>query len=175
MLCDGCGYCLTIHNIICEYKCKPRKCSNFIICNNREPYFILEFNRGVCNECSINFGKCIENPTSSEPKLVFSEKSAECPVCLQVSELNVKNPRCSHFLCVSCIKAIYWYDMNEFPDKPKFPHAEKESEYYENPDWYLNDEFVVKWKKELGSWNEERINYVLDNKKYLKRCPLCRL
>lgn len=174
MQCDGYGYCLSVHNIICEFNCKLRKCPNFIICNNKEPYYILEFNRGVCNDCSVNFGKCIENPTTSYPKLLFSDQSLSCPVCLQVSKNNVKNPRCSHFLCITCIKAIYVYSINEFPKEPSFPHPDRENEYYENPEWFLNDEFVIKWKKQWGSWNEDRINYILSNKKYLKRCPICR-
>lgn len=176
MQCDGCGYCLTVHNIICEFNCKLCKCSNFTICNNKEPYYILDFNRGVCNDCSVNFGKCIENPTSSIPKLVFSEDSFTCPVCLQISTKNVKNPRCSHYLCVTCMKAIYVYNIStdEFPKEPSFPHPEKENEYYENPEWFLHDKFVISWKKQMGSWNEDRMKYILTNKKYLKRCPICR-
>jgi len=174
MQCDGCGYCLTVNNIVCMYDCKLKKCSNYTLCGNKSPFFLLDFNRGVCNECISKFGKCVENPTTSDPKLKFSHTEMECPVCLQNVKLSVKNPRCSHYICLSCIKAIYWIEY-EIPEKPEFPHPDKENEYYENPEWFLNDESVNDWKKKLGSWNEKRLEYIVQNKKYLKHCPLCRL
>lgn len=174
MQCDGYGYCLTVNNIVCMYDCKMKKCKNYFLCGSRAPKFLLEFNKGVCNECYTKFGRCIENPTLSDPKLqTIENKEYECPVCLQIVNFSVKNPRCIHYLCLSCLKAIYWVDF-EIPDKPSFPHPEKEAEYYENPEWYLNDESVSEWKKQLGSWNEKRMVYIVKNKKYLKHCPICR-
>lgn len=178
MQCDGSGYCLTV-KLICNFNCKPKKCPNYIICNNKVPWFILEFNKGVCNECITRVGTCLENPTLSNPVLEFTQhilEPIECPVCFQSFNEGVKNPRCSHVTCISCLKAIYWYEDNLFSElRPVFPEESgKEEDYLLEPNLYINDQLVNEWKRQLGSWNEFRINFVLNNKKYLKRCPLCR-
>ena len=136
---------------------------------------MLEFNRGTCNQCITKLGKCPENPVSSNPVLQQVEGLEQCPVCLQSAPVGLKNPRCNHYLCVSCLKAIYWYEDTLFIDtRPTFPHSEQEEDYLLEPQLFINDERVMEWKKQLGSWNERRLAFVLQNKKYLKHCPVCR-
>jgi len=177
MQCNGSGYCLTsgVH-ILCDHRCMLQECPNYMICHNYAPLFMLEFNGGVCNDCVIHFGRCPENPTPSQPVLETIDDLEQCPVCLQSSTIGVQNPRCDHYLCVSCIKTIYWYEdtlLSEFA--PVFPHSpDVEEDYYKDPNGYINDELITKWKKALGSWNEKRLQFVLENKKYLKHCPVCR-
>lgn len=175
MQCDGSGYCLTVQ-MICNFNCMPKKCPNYVICSNRAPLFILEFNNGVCNECVTRLGKCLENPTPSNPILEILNNTEECPVCLQVVDKTVKNPRCIHKLCFQCLKAIYWYEDSLFMDiRPTFPiTVGVEEEYLVEPEIYINNELVIEWKKQLGSWNENRLKFVMNNKKYLKHCPICR-
>jgi hypothetical protein len=178
MECNGFGYCLTTGaKVICNYDCQPQECPNFWLCSNQVPEFFLEFNQGVCNECVTHLGKCPENLNPSDPILEKKEEQSDCPVCLQEVSITVKNPRCSHYLCESCFKTIYWLDDIEYIDHtaPLFPYSEqKEEEYYQEPELFIHDQQVIRWKKELGSWNELRIQYILENKKYLKHCPICR-
>lgn len=175
MQCDGFGYCLTNSILICDNNCSFEECPNFELCNNKEPLFILHFNGGVCNECITKFGPCSQNSASSNPILVFEyEDKFDCPICFKLVDLKVKNPRCNHFLCISCMKAIYYSEEENYPNKPIFPHPKEEQDYYMNPDWYINDESVNKWKKDMGSWNKERVEYIINNTRYLKHCPICR-
>ena len=174
MECDGSGYCLTVQ-MICEFNCKLQNCPNYIICSNTAPQFMLNFNKGVCNDCITKLGKCIENPTTSNPILSITDSIDDCPVCLQFKSKSVNNPRCSHKICIDCIKAIYWYEDHLFRDLiPVFPHTELEQTFIYEPELFINDKLVSEWKKQLGSWNEHRIEFVVNNKKYLKHCPICR-
>jgi len=177
MQCDGMGYCLTVRNLICTYECTPRECPNFLVCGNTEPQFILEFNRGVCNACTVSFGPNWENDAPSNPILEVDytyHADADCPVCLLAKTPRIKNPRCSHYLCIACIRLIYGLDG--LPEgQPPFPGPEPtEEEYYARPNWFINDPLVQDWKRRMGSWNEERMRYVLTHSQYLKHCPLCR-
>lgn len=171
--CDGSGLCLTT-KLICEFGCARRECPNTPICNNQEPQFILDFNNGVCTECITHLGRSPENPTPSRPILKFTQE-IECPVCFNVRK-GVQNPRCDHVLCIPCLKAIYWYDetIDGLIPRPQFPLPEQEEDYYHTPELFINDKLVNEWKTKIGSWNEERIWYVVHNKKYLKHCPICR-
>lgn len=171
--CDGSGLCLTT-KLVCEFGCTRRECPNFFICGNEEPQFILDFNRGVCTECSTHVGRSLENGSPSNPVLQTKEDH-ECPVCFQTAQ-GIKNPRCNHYLCIKCLKAIYWYDdsLDGLIPRPEFPHVGQEDEFYEYPDLFVNDQLVNEWKQRIGSWNEERVWYVVHNKRYLKHCPICR-
>jgi hypothetical protein len=171
--CDGSGLCLTT-KLVCHSGCTRRECPNTLICQNQEPQFILDFNNGVCNDCATHFGRSVENPTASNPILQFKD-DVDCPVCFQ-HLMGAKNPRCNHELCLKCLKAIYWYDdsFEDLVPRPQFPHPDQEDEYYEAPELFIHDQLVNMWKKQIGSWNEERIWYVMHNKKYLKHCPICR-
>lgn len=164
MECDGSGLCLTTF-MICNFNCTQEECGNFFVCNNTAPRFILNFNNGLCNDCCTKFGA-----------VLFKVYNIDCPVCLQIKELGSTNPRCIHVLCISCLKSIYWDDPNisEFINEPKFPYPSLENDYYENPGEFINDELINSWKKNFGSWNSNRINYIFKNRKYLKRCPICR-
>ena len=178
MECNGFGYCLTsgVH-VICDYNCELEECPNFWICENKAPQFLFEFNQGVCNDCITRLGRCPENPKRSNPIIEQVEEidDQECPVCLQTVLVQVKNPRCSHLLCKSCFKAIYWYDDTLIQEFPSFPYSEqKEDDYYIDPNLFVNDPLIIEWKKQTGSWNEKRMQYILENKKYLKHCPICR-
>lgn len=173
MKCDGLGNCLTNPNIICDLDCSLQQCPNFLICGNEEPYFMLIFNNGVCNECFSKFGPCIQNSNPSNPNLIFDYENFDCPICLQYVDVKVKNPRCDHCLCIKCMKGIYFTDI-EYPNEPQFPYPNTENEYYEDPNLFLNDIQVQLWKRSIGSWNEERVHYILENRKYLKHCPVCR-
>jgi hypothetical protein len=177
MQCNGSGYCLTSGiRILCDFGCSLQECPNYVICQNSVPLFMLEFNGGVCTDCSIRFGRCPENPNTSQPVLDMIDNLQECPVCLQSSAIGVQNPRCNHYLCVSCIRTIYWYEDNLLAEfRPEFPHPSNiEEDYYNEPNLFVNDDLITKWKKALGSWNERRLKFVLENKKYLKHCPICR-
>jgi len=171
--CDGSGLCLTT-TLVCDYYCKLIECPNAPICMNQEPQFILEFNNGVCTECVTRLGRSLENLSPSQPALEFKDE-IECPVCFQV-RAGAKNPRCSHYLCLICLKAIYWYDesLDGLIPRPEFPKPEQEEDYYSSPELFINDDLVNEWKRKIGTWNEHRVWYVIHNKKYLKRCPVCR-
>jgi hypothetical protein len=163
--------------MICQHHCRAEECPNYWICGNSAPLFMLEFNNGVCNDCITRLGKCPENSSPSDPILdhLELETPEDCPVCFQSVMNMVKNPRCCHALCLSCFKAIYWSDDTLIQDLPSFPYSEqKEEEYYLDPNLFLHDPLVIRWKKQIGSWNENRIQYILENKKYLKHCPICR-
>lgn len=172
MQCDGNGYCLSVRNLICAYECEHVECPNFYLCNSKCPQFILDFNQGVCNECFVAFGNTVENPTPSNPILHRVEASdTECPICLRVHpDGGFLNPRCTHFLCVDCIRELY---MKE-EDAPPFPVHEQEELYHHDPALFLNDVRIREWKKVAGSWKFRLLLYRLEHRPYLKHCPICR-
>jgi hypothetical protein len=176
MQCDGSGYCLTVKALLCTHECRREPCPNVDLCGNEEPRFLLEFNRGVCNTCASAFGCSLENPSpSADPVLPVSAPAAdrECPVCLTNDVALWGQPRCCHMLCVSCLRVIYGWESLE--EGPPFPlPSDQEDEYYDNPNVFLNDPTIQSWKLEMGSWRRQRLQFILQNQRFIKHCPVCR-
>ena len=175
MECDGNGYCLSVRNLVCTYECVAQECPNAFFCGNTAPQFLLDFNQGVCNSCIAHFGSCVENPTPSNPILqrVVDDDVPECPVCFTCdpTEGGVRGPRCSHYLCLTCVRLIYTDHEGTFPP---FPLPEVEDEYFADPTLFIHSDPIREWRKTIGSWNFKRMHYLARNRPYLKHCPLCR-
>lgn len=138
---------------------------------------MLEFNRGVCNSCVVHFGRTIENPTPSNPVLarVQGDDVPDCPVCLtrDPETGGARGPRCDHYLCLECIRAIYT-DPEATDLFPPFPVPEWEEDYYADPNQFIHDDAIRAWRLQVGSWNVRRMQFVRTHRPYLKHCPLCR-
>lgn len=99
--CHGHGNCLNhIGSFHCSFNCRPFKCSNFLLCGQVEPLYLLEKHGGRCSFCDSVFQKNLEFYSSKEVN--------ECPVCMDESKtILVKLPRCKHYICCSCFRTIY--------------------------------------------------------------------
>lgn len=172
MECDGNGYCLTVRGLVCTFGCVLQECPNYFLCKSECPQFILDFNQGVCSLCIASFGNCIENPTPSNPILArVTTTTTECPICLTQGGEGALGPRCGHYLCTACIRALY---MDDDTPLPPFPIPAREEEYFCDPALFLNDVQIREWKKVVGSWTLRRMLYRAQHRPYLKHCPLCR-
>ena len=141
-LCDGHGECLMEINsedeyvkdpeYVCEHDCVLIECPNYVLCNNKRPQCILSCSNGVCIDCYLFFGtwkgKCI-----LETKL-----DIECCVCLEEHCLGISLPRCVHYICVICMKKLYFPKHD--PVFPQFPYPELKDEYNDDPD---NEKWIM--------------------------------
>lgn len=171
MECDGNGYCISNKSFICKYDCVLKECPNYFLCNTKCPQNILDFNNGVCFTCIEHFGKSFENDSRSNPILEVDD-CIDCPICFSENVEGIKNPRCKHYLCNSCFKIIYNFDV-KYEDEPLFPFPDKEEEYYLDPDFFSEDIVINSWKKRWLSWNNEKRKKKLGYN-FIKHCPLCR-
>lgn len=83
-------WCLVPTN--CPHNCEFKKCQNFIICNNKAPFWFLDCHNGTCgSNCDMQYGP-----------LTFLEDIEECCVCFENKKM-VKL-LCDHKFCLDCIK-----------------------------------------------------------------------
>ena len=152
--CPGNGSCLTLHSkIICNCNCVEVECPNILICGNKSPLFLLEFNGGVCLYCSMKIGR----------ELSFLCKlETPCMICMENRGNFVNFPNCSHMCCIECFKKIYFFEVL-FPDEPVYPNEQED------------DNIVLSnWRKNWIEWNRRKQLYIRENFNFIGKCPLCR-
>jgi hypothetical protein len=67
------------------------------------------------------------------------------------------------------------YGWESLEEGPPFPlPSDQEDEYYDNPNVFLNDPTIQSWKLEMGSWRRQRLQFILQNQRFIKHCPVCR-
>lgn len=155
--------------ILYLHNCVLIECPNYIVCENKNPQWVMGCHTGLCFDCELGFGEWINGKGILETKY-----EVDCCVCLDESCLGISLPFCSHYICVSCMKKIYFpknYEIRE----PKFPYPELEIEYEddpENPKWKI-DPVILQYINTCNAIaiENERRAYDLDEK---KKCPLCR-
>lgn len=87
--CKFLDICLVPTN--CQYKCKPQKCINYIICNKKSPQWVLDCHNGCCGaNCDIQYGP-----------LTFLEEEDECCICFE--DKKMIKLLCNHKFCLDCI------------------------------------------------------------------------
>lgn len=170
MECNGSGHCLIVEKlVICNHECKLEKCPNFNICGTSCPRYILEFNSGLCFGC-FNVGI-----------LGFQEeKNWYCGICTLGFQESVKLPKCSHKLCIECVKKIYYpslWDEMQNPE-PEFPYPELEEEYFQTLSdttvWTLPEHpKLSKWRTQ---WYGLSVRAGISREPtYIRHCPFCRI
>jgi hypothetical protein len=173
-ICDGYGDCLcqcedgnyradNKHSFVtCTHRCTPKKCPNFLVCENIVPEWLLLCKGGHCLKCDMAFGKV----------LTFSTEDEECPVCLETKP-TVKLLNCDHTMCFSCFKRCW--DGPPEPPQPPFPYPEFEDEFEEDVmNHPLNfDPRVIKWYRDMDAW-EQRRSAAYEMERSNRQCPLCR-
>ncbi len=90
----------------CGENCVLIKCPNYIICGSQLPQWVFCCHDNLCVDCDMIFGKWNEGPG----KLNFQEK-----LCLNCNEekLCTKQIKCDNFLCVDCLKKLYFKENDE--------------------------------------------------------------
>jgi hypothetical protein len=173
-VCNGHGHCLCqcdpgahvtgCNNsaFTCSHRCTPKKCPNFLVCENIVPEWLLLCKGGHCLQCDTAFGRV----------LTFSTEDAECPVCLETKP-TVKLLNCEHMMCFSCFKRCW--DGPPEPPQPAFPYPELEDEFDEYPTSHplIFDPRVIQWHRDMDAW-EKRRNTAYERERSLRQCPLCR-
>lgn len=193
MECNGSGHCLVVDNLlICKHDCKLTPCPNFPICDTACPRYILDFNSGVCFGCF------------KVDKLEFQEeKNWTCPICTISNKISVKLPKCSHKLCMNCVKRIYYPDFSDFPantveslQEPKFPYPDQEDDYFNsiipepkhsNSSSSPTESWVMNYDKKLEKWRNKWYRFLYKREVgnsenlgadgfigYIRHCPFCR-
>ena len=95
---ENCEWVNGIHkdcknNCLLNNHCELKKCNNFIICNEKDPQWLLNCHYGCCNECYQIYGP-----------LNFLEDIKECCICFE-NKKQIKLT-CNHKLCLDCFKSI---------------------------------------------------------------------
>jgi hypothetical protein len=164
-------------------------CPNYIICDTTGNKDLFDCYGGTCLNCDVFF---------SRNKMEIKE-NIECSICADNELKNgIKNPNCSHVLCVEHMKEYYRnnkialsetdFDINceLFENSanihpPEFPYDESiENAYdlgYDSHVDFENDELIIKYQNDLNNYNEIRDNWIENNcyNELLKKCPLCRI
>lgn len=153
------------------------RCVNFEICETDylpSDWHITSNGRPLCINCDMMFGAWKGGKHCGI--LTFVDDN-ECCVCLE-SKRNVILPNCSHSVCISCFKRMYYgKDYIELP----FPFPELEDDYYDERD--INGLKDPKWdniKEAIHIWEIEDEKLYMENEadrereEYLAKCPLCR-
>ena len=133
-----------------------------MFCNNVFPEQFINCwgGKGLCLNCDVNFG----NWNGGKSILVVSENKKECCVCFE-EEIHVTLPKCSHELCINCMKKIYFsytnynikYTNNHMVDDDNKDEIDEDEIYkYENYDEDEDDK------------EDDEENLILS------KCPLCR-
>jgi hypothetical protein len=77
-----------------------RDCPNYLLCESRAPKWVFDCHKGRCVNCNILFG--------SNLQFNHYDKLTECPICLEDKKIFVKYPSCTHDVCLSCFKRMFW-------------------------------------------------------------------
>lgn len=159
-------------NADCKENCQAFKCYHYEICRQKEPLYILNQNQGICSECTKYFQGI---------KLDF-KNDYKCSICLETRKC-VSQPKCLHYLCVSCFRASYFTEESvQWPEDPKFPYSKEiENEYDElNLNEKTKDSFMkkypllAKYEQSVNEWfaKKDRIMNLL--KTFVDPCSICK-
>lgn len=148
----------------------PSHCHNFRLCGNLLP---IQSESIICMYCRILFGTWDDEKIG---ELEFYPK-VECIICTNEGE-GVKQPRCTHSICVPCFKRCY-YGIDSSDSEPVFPYPEIEEEYYHdqhNPIWENEYPLILSYLRDWLEWDTGLDDNPNEQayETYLKKCPLCR-
>jgi len=142
--CEGDGSCLLrslqhLNQYVnkeydCPFKCEPRKCPNFEVCDSICPEWILKMNNGVCKNCEILFGlnQETESCSTTGTRLVFID-NIKCVLCGKYKDRGVKIPLGEDFICFYCFENNFFLqEMNEWSEESESEEDEDEDENEEN-------------------------------------------
>lgn len=108
MSCSGDGGCLKQmddynyqkgYGDDCPHHCEPLQCPNYIICKQKFPLWLVDCHGGFCMHCTVIFGCQVE---------IITKEKEECAICFEETDKMAKFPQCSHYVCISCYKRIYF-------------------------------------------------------------------
>lgn len=171
LCCSGNGECLLQDEINsytkniefqCDFKCIPKKCPNYIICEELAPEWFFNCHNGTCMNCAIRF----------KGELIFTKDNTDCPICLEC-KMSVKHINCKHTICIECFKKCFACEDVLYP---VFPYNDQiQLEWEEDPD---NE----RWEKYplIKSWNamcikiDNECEEKYEEQEYLRKCPMCR-
>lgn len=142
------------------------RCNNYTVCETKLSTWHYHYYRNyLCCDCDRLFGKDLEFGAT-----------VECPFCLRETDESVKQPRCSHWLCITCFKRCYFNEYNR-EGEPDFPYPEIEDDYYddqENPKWETEYPLIQVFNEQWSRWNREKES-TYHREAYLRKCTLCRI
>jgi hypothetical protein len=150
------------------------KCKNYIICECVLPKWWFDCKGSyLCTNCHMMFGTWKSGNDQHYGKGILEVNSnLECPICLEVKEC-ISQPRCNHWLCISCFKRCYYGDDN---GEPIFPYPDIEDEYYddsENIKWVNHYPLIKIYNEELDKFEHEQAEKY-NNEENLRICVICR-
>ena len=168
--CNGKGNCLSkskgdewkFHNkVICKHGCQLIKCPNYLICHQVAPEWMLNCNSGRCMDSKICF------------KRTFTfQENILCVACKETKKIGSNQPKCEHFLCISCFRASYC-EENVFLPFPDFPYNKEIEELYNNtkddPKWQKDKEMLI-WTENVEFWYANHRAIIP-----LRYCPVCKI
>jgi len=151
------------------------KCKNFVVCGTTLPIWWFECKgQYLCTGCHMSFGSwgSGEHIHVGKGELSFSSSKEECCICLEIAPA-VSQPRCDHYVCVSCFKRCHYGEPRvEIP----FPYPEMEEEYFEdqdNPKWETDYPLIEPYNQLCSQMEDEREERFAEEE-HLRQCPICR-
>jgi hypothetical protein len=173
-ICDGSGYCLLQidinkyekpESIHCEHNCVPIKCSNYLICKEELPRWVMVLAKTggapIGFQCKLAFGN-----------LEFRDNT-ECPICFE-TRMGVKQVNCEHTICIKCFHRCNY--TRDYIPQPQFPYSS------DIEDEYDNNHTDLRWTHDplIKKYNDDWILYELKveeaekNEACLRICSICR-
>lgn len=183
MVCDGTGMCLIQGDDMryiqgtdnCQFNCRPVNCPNFKVCGATAPQRLLSCHHGLCTSCDVSFGTWRGGTGSLDFEII-----EECPVCLDENLEGVRQPACTHFVCVPCFKKMQGYDFECDIPEPEFPvgiiDQADEDAFDANPEdeRWAHNQVLQDYVHDHNLW-ENYYEYKLEeHTRNLAKCPLCR-
>jgi len=138
------------------------RCKNYELCGTVLPNWWVQCKgKYLCTNCDMHFGKILEK-----------SDNVDCPICFE-NKRGFSLPKCSHCICMDCLKRCYHGDES---GEPVFPYPDIENEYFEdteNPIWASDYPLISLYNENWDNWeNNKQEKY--DNEENLRKCPLCR-